>query len=126
MLDQAEHLQNCLCGGRTLGCRSGFAARQPGEHFFYARIGFRGGVIAAPVSVAILNDQIVQLFAGKIRTDFFETNIEVIADKAAQIFEFEWRGDVRRQNLLDRTANISGRIQQSSIDVENINRKFRD
>ena len=97
-----------------------------GERLLHARIELRRGMTAARVNRPVLPDQFVELFAGKMRQDFFEANVQVIADKAFQIFEFERRGDVRRKHLLDRAADIRGRIQQSSIHVENINRKFRD
>jgi len=66
-----------------------------------------------------------QLFRRVVGKNFSKAVVQVIPDEALQVFERKRLGEVPGKRLLDSAADIHGIIQQSSIQVEQINRKRR-
>src|SRR5260370_557061 len=126
MLNQAELLQDgasrrtALRGSRTL------TAAERRETFDHAGINPGQAVLPREIHLAILREHLVHTLLRGIR-DYIGKEIEQMsADVALEVIEADRTGGVNRKHLLDSAADVLGAVQQSAVDVEQIDRKRGD
>jgi len=123
---KSELVKNCTRRRGAFGRGCGFASGQVFEEVRYARVYARFGVSASRVDLTPFHDQLVQLFAGKVRKYVQEKFVEVLADETLEMLWRRWFGDVFKKNLPDCAAKVRGGVQQSTVYIENVNRKSRN
>jgi hypothetical protein len=114
------------CGDTALSRGGAFSAAEGGKRFRYAGIDTGKLVTAAQVDGAVLLDQGVDLLGCGARKDVLEQINQMKTDVAAEEVERDGLAGSGFEDLLDGTADVPGGVQQSTVDIEEINRKGRD
>ncbi len=123
---QSELLKNGAAAISALGGCGGFASTERRQSLRYARINLRQLVAARRIQRAVLLHQLVDLRGRVMREDVAEYFDQMKADIALQKLEGDRPAIFGIEHLLDGAANILGGIEQSAVNVEQVNWKSRN
>src|SRR5260370_18632590 len=124
MIDQSELFENRARGWRAFGGRRGLAPAERGKHLGNARVDRSRGMPACQIDASIVGDHLIDRLAREIQV---EKQIQKVSSDVAAQQSF---GDVvaaaSRQYFLDRSADVASGVHQRPVDVEQVNRKWRN
>ena len=123
---QTELLEHGPRGGRAFGGRGSFAAAEAAERFGHSIEQTRLTVTAPQICCLVRLNQAVQLLTIRSRQYIVEDNVEMMPDETLQIIERKRLRNMPGKHLLDCAANVRGGVQQSTIQIEDINVERRD
>ncbi len=126
VLDQSELFEDRARGGGAFGGGRALAAAQRGETFGHARVDAGQAVPARQVDLAILRQQVFHPLLGRIGKYVGEQIEQMAADVALEVIEGDGAGRIHGKHLLDGAADILGAVQQSAVDIEQVDRKRGD
>src|ERR1017187_10149137 len=126
VLDQPELRKDGAGGGTAFGGCGALAAAERGKAFGDAGVDGGLAVAAGEIDCAVLQEQVVHPLLCGIGDHLGEEIEEVPANVAFECIEGDGAGWVDGEHLLDGAADVSGAVQQSAVDIEQVNRERGD